>query len=264
MLINGDLVEGCGDVVDILDLVMVGLIIMVREVGFDQFEVVVRGVVEVFEMFLVILLVELFVFFLQIVDVIVVNSQEFVEFESFDVGKLWLLVYDDEMLLIIDVFCFFVGVVWIMMGFVVGEYVVGYILMIRWDLVGLVVVIVFWNYFLMMVFWKLVVLIVVGCFVVLKLFELILFLILKFVEFLQDVVFKGLVNVIYGCGFVIGDQLINSLEMEVIMVIGLFVMGMVVMWVVFKQICYVYLELGGKVFVIVFEDVDLDVVVEVI
>lgn len=146
--------------------------------------------------------------FLKLVDVILVQVEILVQLELLNCGKLLYCVINDEMLVIVDVFCFFVGVVCCLLGMVVGEYFEGYILMICCDLVGVVVFIVLWNYLLMMVVWKLVLVLVVGNCVVIKFLEIILLMVLKLVELVKDIFLEGVINVLFGCGKMVGDFLI--------------------------------------------------------
>lgn len=76
---------------------------------------------------------------------------------------------------------------------------------IFYDLYGVVGVIVFWNFLMMIVLWVFVLVFVVGNVVVLKFVELILFIVFCFGEFVCEVGFlEGLFEVVMGFGFVVG------------------------------------------------------------
>ena len=75
---------------------------------------------------------------------------------------------------------------------------------------------------------------------------------------------KGVVNVIHGAGASVGNQLINHRRVEGISVTGSPATGKKAMEAASRQIRHTHLELGGKAPVIVFDDADLDVVVETI
>ena len=80
-------------------------------------------------------------------------------------------------------------------------------------------------------------------------------------ELLNDIVPKGVFNIVHGAG-AIGDQLINAPQVEGISVTGSPATGMAAMRAAVKKSAY--LKLGGKAPVIVFEDADLDAVAETI
>lgn len=264
MLINGELVEGTGEGLTVLNPASETAIDVVKEAGEDQIGAAVIGAAEAFETFSATSPAERSALLLQIADVIEQNSRELAELESLDVGKPWPSAHDDEMPLTIDVFRFFAGAARTMTGSAAGEYIAGHTSMIRRDPVGPVAAIAPWNYPLMMASWKLAAPIAAGCSVVLKPSELTPLSTLKLGELLQDVVPKGVVNVIHGRGPTAGNSLMNSPQMEAISVTGSPATGMAAMRAASSQIRHVHLELGGKAPVIVFEDADLDAVAETI
>lgn len=264
MLINGELVEGTGEGLTVLNPASEAAIDAVNEAGEDQIDAAVNGAAEAFETFSTTSPAERSALLLQIADVIERNSQELAELESLDVGKPWPSAHDDEMPLTIDVFRFFAGAARTMTGSAAGEYIAGHTSMIRRDPVGPVAAIAPWNYPLMMAGWKLAAPIAAGCSVVLKPSELTPLSTLKLGELLQDVVPKGVVNIVHGRGPTVGSTLMNSPRMEAISVTGSPATGMAAMRAASSQIRHVHLELGGKAPVIVFDDADLDAVAETI
>lgn len=264
MLINGELVAGDGEALSILNPATGAEITQVAEASAAQVEAAVRTSQEAFDTFSLTTPAERSAMLLQIADVIEAHSQELAELESLDVGKPWPSAHDDEMPLTIDVFRFFAGAARTMMGSAAGEYVAGHTSMIRRDPIGPVAAIAPWNYPLMMASWKLAAPIAAGCSVVLKPSEITPLSTLRLGELLQDVLPKGVLNVIQGRGPSIGDQLINSPQMEGISVTGSPATGMAAMRAASQQIRHVHLELGGKAPVIVFDDADIDAVAETI
>ncbi len=264
MLINGELVEGDGEALDILNPATGETIGAVNEASDAQIEAAVRSSAEAFESFSGTTPAERAAMLLQIADVIEANSQELADLESLDVGKPWSSAHDDEMPLTIDVFRFFAGAARTMTGSASGEYVAGHTSMIRRDPIGPVAAIAPWNYPLMMASWKIAAPIAAGCSVVLKPSEITPLSTLRLAELLQDVLPKGALNVIHGRGPTVGNTLINSPQMEGISVTGSPATGMAAMRAASQQIKHVHLELGGKAPVIVFEDADLDAVAETI
>ncbi|MEP1330476.1 gamma-aminobutyraldehyde dehydrogenase [Pseudophaeobacter sp.] len=264
MLINGELVAGTGAALDVLNPATGEVIGKVNEASPEQIDAAVKGSEEAFETFSATPPSERAALLLQIADVIEANSHELAELESLDVGKPWPSAHDDEMPLTIDVFRFFAGAARTMMGSAAGEYVAGHTSMIRRDPVGPVAAIAPWNYPLMMASWKLAAPIAAGCSVVLKPSEITPLSTLRLAELLQDVLPKGVLNVLHGGGLNVGDALINSPQMEAISVTGSPATGMAAMRAASQKIRQVHLELGGKAPVIVFEDADLEAVAETI
>ncbi len=264
MLINGEMVEGTGDALNILNPATGEVIGTAIEASDAQIEAAVRGSAEAFETFSATTPAERAAILLQIADVIEANSQELAELESLDVGKPWPSAHDDEMPLTIDVFRFFAGAARTMMGSASGEYVAGHTSMIRRDPIGPVAAIAPWNYPLMMASWKIAAPIAAGCSVVLKPSEITPLSTLRLAELLQYVLPKGVLNVIHGRGPGVGNALMNSPQMEGISVTGSPATGMAAMRAASQKIKHVHLELGGKAPVIVFDDADLDAVAETI
>ena len=263
-LINGELVDGTGEALSVVDPSTGSEIVQVNEAGDEQVDAAVNAAGEAFETYSGSTPAERSALLLQIADVLEENSQELAGLESQDVGKPWPSAHDDEMPLTIDTFRFFAGAARTMNGSAAGEYVAGHTSMIRRDPVGPVAAIAPWNYPLMMAAWKLAAPLAAGCTVVLKPSEITPLSTLRTAELLADVVPKGVVNVIHGRGPTIGNRLINSPQAEAITVTGSPATGMAAMRAASDQIRHVHLELGGKAPVIVFDDADLDVVAETI
>lgn len=264
MLINGELIAGDGAALDVLNPATGAVITTVAEASSEQVKAAVRASAEAFDGFALTPPVERAALLLQVADVIEAHSEELAELESLDVGKPWPSALADEMPLTIDVFRFFAGAARTMSGSAAGEYVAGHTSMIRRDPVGPVAAIAPWNYPLMMASWKLAAPIAAGCPVVLKPSEITPLSTLRLAELLADVLPKGVLQIIHGRGLSIGDQLINSPQMEAISITGSPATGMAAMRAASNQIRHVHLELGGKAPVIVFEDADLDAVAETI
>lgn len=263
-LINGELVEGTGEALSVIDPASGAEIVKAKEAGDDQVDAAIAAAEEAFETYSGSTPAERSALLLQIADVLDTNSQELAALESQDVGKPWPSAHDDEMPLTIDTFRFFAGAARTMTGSAAGEYVEGHTSMIRRDPVGPVAAIAPWNYPLMMAAWKLAAPLAAGCTVVLKPSELTPLSTLRAAELLQDIVPKGVVNVIHGRGPGTGDRLINAPQTEAITVTGSPATGMAAMRAASNQIRHVHLELGGKAPVIVFDDADIDTVAETI
>ena len=264
MLINGELVAGDGAALPVTDPATGTEITQVREASPEQVEAAVRSSEEAFDSFSRNTPAERSALLLAIADCLEAHQDELAELESLNAGKPWPSARDDEMPLTIDTFRFFAGAARTMNGSAAGEYVAGHTSMIRRDPVGPVAAIAPWNYPLMMAAWKLAAPIAAGCTVVLKPSELTPLSTLRMAELLNSILPKGVLNVIHGSGPGVGDQLINSPQMEAITVTGSPATGMAAMRAAGNQIRHVHLELGGKAPVIVFDDADVEAVAETI
>ncbi len=264
LLIDGELVEGDGEAVTVLDPATGMEIARVAEASPEQLDAAVRTSAEAFEACSLSTPAERAALLLQIAEVIEANAEELAELESRNCGKPWPSALDDEMPLTIDTFRFMAGAARTQSGSAAGEYVRGHTSMIRKDPVGPVAAIAPWNYPLMMAAWKLAAPLAAGCTVVLKPSELTPLSSLRLGELIAEVVPKGVVNVVHGAGSSVGDRLINAPEMEAISVTGSPATGMAAMAAASRQIRHVHLELGGKAPVIVFDDADLEAVTETI
>lgn len=75
--------------------------------------------------------------------------------------------------------------------------------------------------------------------------------------------FFGVVNIVFGYGFIVGVVIFFYMDIDKVVFIGLIEVGKLIKEVVGKSnLKRVILELGGKSFCIVLVDVDLDNVVE--
>jgi len=264
LLINGELVDGDGAPIDVINPATGEVVCSINEASIEQVDEAVEAANTAFNTYSRTTPAARSELLLQIADLLSTHSQELAELESLDVGKPWPSAHDDEMPLTIDTFRFFAGAARTLTGSAAGEYVEGHTSMIRRDPVGPVAAIAPWNYPLMMAAWKLAAPLAAGCTVVLKPSELTPLSTLRLAELIQGVAPKGVINIIHGAGQSIGNRLINSSSMEAITVTGSPATGMAAMKAASEQIKHVHLELGGKAPVIVFADADINAVAETI
>ncbi|MFW2381740.1 MAG: aminobutyraldehyde dehydrogenase, partial [Acidimicrobiales bacterium] len=264
LLINGELVEGEGADIDVVNPSSGESIVNARAASSEQVAAATAAASRAFESFSRTSPSERAGLLHTIADVLEHHSQELAGLESLDVGKPWPSAHDDEMPLTIDTYRFMAGAARTMTGLATGEYVPGHTSMIRRDPVGPVAAIAPWNYPLMMAAWKLAAPLAAGCTVVLKPSELTPLSTLRLAELLVDAVPPGVVNIIHGTGSDVGQHLIDAPEIEAISVTGSPRTGQAAMRAAAEQIRSVHLELGGKAPVIVFEDADLGAVVQTI
>ena len=200
-------------------------------------------------------------YLLKIADRIEAEAAGFAALEALNCGKPINAVLNDEIPAIVDCWRFFAGAVRSMPGQVAGEYLPGHTSMIRRDPIGIVASIAPWNYPLMMMAWKLAPAIAGGNTVVFKPSEQTPLTALKLAKVLADVLPEGVVNVVLGRGESVGNALINHAKINMISITGDVATGKKVLQAAAKSVKRTHLELGGKAPVIVFDDADIDAVV---
>ncbi len=263
-LIGGELVTGEGALLPVLDPATGKEVTSIAEASAEQLDAAVGAADKAFASWSRTTPAERAHLLLSLADAIEAHAEELAGLESLDCGKPLASARDDEMPLTIDVFRFMAGAARTMTGLAAGEYVEGHTSMIRRDPVGPVASIAPWNYPLMMAAWKLAAPLSAGCTVVLKPSELTPLSTLRLGEIINNILPKGVVNIIAGRGDTIGGRLINAPDVEAISVTGSPATGMAAMRAASHKIRHVHLELGGKAPVIVFDDADIDAVVETI
>lgn len=264
MLINGELVEGQGEAISVLNPATGKEICAINAATSEQADAAAAAAHEAFDTFGQSSPAERSELLTNIADVLQENVEELAGLESLDAGKPWPSALDDETPLTLDTFRFFAGAARTMTGVTAGEYVAGHTSMIRKDPVGPVAAIAPWNYPLMMAAWKLAAPLAAGCPVTVKPSQLTPLSTLKAAELIAGVAPKGVVNVLHGSGREIGNQMINDPRTEAISITGSNATGAEAMKAASRQIRHVHLELGGKAPVIVFEDADIDAVAETV
>lgn len=264
LLIQGKLVEGGGAATPVLDPATGEQVASVREASPAQIQSAVDAATVAFDSFGRTTPADRAGMLLAVADAIEAHNDELAELESLECGKPFAAARDDEMPLTIDTFRFMAGAARTQTGSAAGEYVEGHSSMIRKDPIGPVASIAPWNYPLMMASWKLSAPLAAGCPVVLKPSELTPLATLRMAEIMNEVLPAGVVNVIHGAGPGVGSALINNPGVEGISITGSPATGMAAMKAASEQIRHVHLELGGKAPVIVFDDADIDAVVETI
>ena len=201
-------------------------------------------------------------YLLQIADRIEAEADGFAALEALNCGKPINAARGDEIPAIVDCYRFFAGAVRCMPGNAAGEYLPGFTSMIRRDPIGIVASIAPWNYPLMMMAWKLAPAIAGGNAVVFKPSEQTPLTALKLAKILADVLPEGVVNVVLGRGETVGNALINHPKVDMISITGDVATGKKVLQAASKSVKRTHLELGGKAPVIVFDDADMEAVVE--
>ena len=200
-------------------------------------------------------------YLLAIASRIEAEADAFAALEALNCGKPINAVKNDEIPAIVDCYRFFAGAVRCVPGNAAGEYLPGFTSMIRRDPIGVVASIAPWNYPLMMMAWKLAPAIAGGNTVVFKPSEQTPLTALKMAAILADVLPEGVVNIVLGRGESVGNALINHAKVNMISITGDVATGKKVLQAAAKSVKRTHLELGGKAPVIVFDDADLEAVV---
>ncbi|HKW59595.1 MAG TPA: gamma-aminobutyraldehyde dehydrogenase [Candidatus Dormibacteraeota bacterium] len=199
---------------------------------------------------------------LKLADAIEANGDELAQIESENVGKPLVATKSEEIPPIVDTFRFFAGAARILEGRATGEYMQGFTSMLRREPIGVVGSIAPWNYPLMMAAWKLGPALAAGNSVVLKPSEWTPLTALKLAELAAEIFPKGVLNVITGDGEPVGAGLVRHPGVGMVSLTGDVATGKEVAKAASQTLKRVHLELGGKAPVIVFDDADLDKVVE--
>lgn len=199
---------------------------------------------------------------LAIADAVEASLEELAQLEALNCGKPINEVRNEEVPAVADCFRYFAGAVRNMHGPVAGEYLEGHTSMIRRDAIGVVASIAPWNYPMMMMAWKLAPALAGGNTVVLKPSEQTPLTALKLAKVMNDILPKGVLNVIVGQGASVGNTLINHPSVDMVSITGDIATGKKVLVAAANSVKRTHLELGGKAPVIVHDDADLDRVVE--
>jgi 1-pyrroline dehydrogenase len=199
---------------------------------------------------------------LRIADAIEENADEFSQLESLNVGKPIESMREDEMPVIVDNLRFFAGAARCLDGLAAGEYMRGYTSMIRREPIGVVGQIAPWNYPLMMAIWKIGPALAAGNTVVLKPSEQTPLTAARLAEICAEHLPKGVLNVIFGHGEPAGAGIVRHPDVAMVSLTGDVATGKEIARAAADTLKRVHLELGGKAPVVVFDDADLEAVIE--
>ena len=262
LLIGGRLVTGEGSAETVLDAASGEKIAAVQEASLAQVNAAVMAAQDAFPGWARAVPRDRATLLLRIADHIDAEAAAYAGLESRNTGKPLAAMLADEMPSIADVFRFFAGISRSPSGLAAGEYLPGHTSMIRRDPVGVVGSIAPWNYPLMMAAWKIAPAIAAGNTLVLKPSELTPLTLLKLAGALAEILPAGVVNVICGRGEPVGSALIAHERVRMVSLTGSVATGQKVLAAAAGNLKRTHLELGGKAPVIVFDDADLETVVQ--
>ncbi|HEY6568616.1 MAG TPA: gamma-aminobutyraldehyde dehydrogenase [Actinomycetota bacterium] len=199
---------------------------------------------------------------LRLADRVEENAEEIVKTEAQNVGKPYEVTMSEEIPPIVDNLRFFGGAARTLEGRSAGEYMAGFTSFVRREPIGVAGLIAPWNYPLMMAIWKIGPALATGNTVVLKPSELTPLTALKLAELAADLFPAGVFNVITGDGVPVGDAMVKSPDVGIVSLTGDVGTGKLIHTNASDTLKRVHLELGGKAPVVVFDDADLESVVE--
>jgi 1-pyrroline dehydrogenase len=199
---------------------------------------------------------------LKLADAVEQHGDELAHIESENVGKPLAPTKSEEIPPIVDCLRFFAGAARTLEGRATGEYMQGFTSMLRREPIGVVGQIAPWNYPLMMASWKISPALAAGNTVVLKPSEWTPLTVLKLAELAAEIFPAGVFNVITGDGEPVGAGIVRHPGVSMVSLTGDVATGKEVAKAASQTLKRVHLELGGKAPVIVFDDADLEKVVE--
>jgi 1-pyrroline dehydrogenase len=199
---------------------------------------------------------------IKLADAIEEHAEEFASIESANVGKPLQATITEELPVVSDNLRFFAGAARTIQTQSAGEYMKGFTSMLRREPIGVAGEIAPWNYPLMMATWKIGPALAAGNTVVLKPSEWTPLTALRMAELAAEILPPGVFNVITGDGEPVGAGIVRHPGVGIVSLTGDVATGKEVAKAASETLKRVHLELGGKAPVIVFDDADMDQVVE--
>ena len=196
-----------------------------------------------------------------IADAIEADLDNLKDLESRNVGKP-VSIIDFEFDLTVDNFRFFAAAARFLEGRAAGEYMEDHTSYVRRDPLGVCASIAPWNYPLNMAAWKVGPALAAGNTVVLKPSELTPLTAIRLAELTADILPAGVFNVVLGRGETAGAALVAHPGVAMVSITGSVETGKAIARSAADTLKRVHLELGGKAPVVVFDDADIDWLVE--
>ena len=194
-------------------------------------------------------------------DLLDANAGELADLEARNAGKPRAAAAE-ELPLCADHLRFFAGAARTLEGRAAGEYLDGYTSFVRREPIGVVGQITPWNYPLAMAVWKIGPALAAGNAIVLKPSELTPLTTIRLAEIAQEVLPPGVLNVVTGLGDPVGSGIVAHPSVRMVSLTGSVPTGRAIACAASDTLARVHLELGGKAPVVVFDDADVDEVVQ--
>ncbi|GCL64670.1 gamma-aminobutyraldehyde dehydrogenase [Rubrivivax pictus] len=262
LLIDGAFVAGEGDPERVLNPATGELLVSLPEASVDQVHKAVSAAHRAFDSWSETTPMERSRLLLKLADAVEARAEEFARLESLNCGKPYARALGDEIPAVADCFRYFAGAARCVGGTVANEYLAGHTSMIRRDPIGVVGSIAPWNYPLMMAAWKIAPALAAGNCVVIKPSEQTPLTALLLARVAAEILPKGVLNVIAGRGASVGQPLVEHPKVAMVSLTGDVSTGRKVLQAATGTLKRTHLELGGKAPVIVFDDADIESVVE--
>ncbi|ROM97899.1 gamma-aminobutyraldehyde dehydrogenase [Pseudomonas brassicacearum] len=261
LLLNGQLVEGLGELQPVLNPSTGEIVALIPEAAPEQVNEAVLAAHQAFDHWSQVSPKDRSTVLLKIADLIDQHAEELARLESINCGKPFNTVLNEELPGVSDVFRFFAGAARCLTGGAAAEYLPGHTSMIRRDPIGVIASIAPWNYPLMMVAWKIAPALVAGNTVVLKPSEQTPLTALRLAELIAPILPVGVLNIVFGRGVSVGSSLTNHPLVRMVSLTGSVATGARIISSTSSDVKRMHMELGGKAPVIVFDDADIDAVV---
>ena len=200
---------------------------------------------------------------LKLADAMEADADNLAKLESEDVGKP-ISVSTADIPFIVDNLRYFAGAARNMEGKNTSEYERGFTSWIRREPIGVTAGICPWNYPLMMAIWKVAPALAAGNVSILKPAELTPQTTLRLAELSADIFPPGVINVVTGRGSVVGAALVRHPHVGLVSITGDTSTGKLIAKDAADTVKKVHLELGGKAPVVVFDDADLEKLVDML
>jgi aminobutyraldehyde dehydrogenase len=262
LLIDGAFVAGEGDPERVLNPSTGELLVTLPEASVEQVHKAVSAAHRAFDAWSETTPMERSKLLLKLADAIESRGEQFARLESLNCGKPYARALGDEIPAVADCFRYFAGAARCVSGTVANEYLAGHTSMIRRDPIGVVGSIAPWNYPLMMAAWKIAPALAAGNTVVIKPSEQTPLTTLLLAQVAAEIFPKGVLNVIAGRGASVGQPLVEHPKVAMVSLTGDVSTGRKILQAATGTLKRTHLELGGKAPVIVFDDADIDSVVE--
>lgn len=263
-LIDGQLIDGDGSVLDIVNPASGEIVARIGETSATQVAETVDAAQRAFPLWARTTPSQRAIVLLRMADAIEREAASLAQLEAINCGKPLYQALNDDLPAAAYVFRFFAGAVRCQQGQLAGEYLDGHTSMIRRDPLGVVASIAPWNYPLMMAAWKIAPALAAGNTVVFKPSEHTPLTILALAPVFNTLLPPGVLNIITGRGESVGSALVNHPRVRMVSVTGDLVTGQRILNAAVSNVKRTHLELGGKAPVIVCDDADIDDAVEAI
>ncbi|HLC85994.1 MAG TPA: aminobutyraldehyde dehydrogenase [Candidatus Nanoarchaeia archaeon] len=197
----------------------------------------------------------------KLAEILEANAGRLAKLESANQGKSIKLARDGDLPFAIDNLRFFAGACRILEGKAASEYLTDGTSIIRREPIGVVGAITPWNYPIMMACWKLAA-VAAGNSIIIKPASTTPLTTLELAKLSKKAGFPdGVINVITGTGSEIGTEMAKHPGIDVIALTGSTETGKEIMKLASSNLKKLHLELGGKAPFIIFEDADIEAVV---